>query len=675
MLLRAARKYFPVLLMGTTLSAQQANRSLKDLSLEELSQIDVTTPSKTPESAFRSSVAIFVITADDIRRSGATALPEVLRLAPGVEVARIDTGRWSVGIRGFGTQLARSVLVLIDGRSVYTPLVAGTYWDVQDTMLEDVERIEVIRGPGGTIWGPNAVNGVINIITKSAADTHGVLATVGGGNVEQGFARMRYGGGNGKGLDYRFYVKSFTRGPEYHFDNDNFDDSREIQGGFRIDWRKSATATFTLSGDIYAQEKGEQVQLGNYTPPMQRTFTGNADLSGGNVIARWSDKLSARHDLVVQTYYDRTNRHEPNLGELRDTFDVDVVDRFALDDRQVFTFGAGARFSEGRFLEVQSGLVFSPANNLDYIISAFAQDDIQVVRDRLELSLGTKLLKTNYTGAIFEPSVRLTWTPTESHTLWAAFTRAVRTPSRAEHDFYLSSYLGTGANGLLTFARFNANPDFAPEQLNGFELGYRTLVTRNFFVDISAFWNHYHDLFSQDLVSVTGQESTLPFPEPVPTPTHNIITARFGNDLYGFTTGQEIAPEWRPIAWWRLRASYSFLNMNLSKAPGFELGGTPASVAGTSPRHEAVAQSGWDIGKKLQADLVYRYVSAVPAVAGPAYSTADARIAWRIAPNVEFALTGRDLLQPRHVEYFADPLGPVAIRRSAYLTLTWTSGR
>jgi iron complex outermembrane recepter protein len=672
MLQRLSSKCFPLFLMFTVLSAQQADRSLKELSLEELSQIDVTTPSKTPESAFRSPVAIYVITSDDIRRAGATSIPEALRLAPGVEVSRIDTGRWSVGVRGFGTQLARSVLVLIDGRSVYTPLVAGTYWDVQDTMLEDVERIEVIRGPGGTIWGPNAVNGVINIITKSAADTHGVLASVGGGNVEQGFARMRYGGGNGKGLDYRFYVKTFTRGPEYHYSGDNFDDSREAQSGFRIDWRKSATSTFTLSGDMYVQEKGEQVQLGNYTPPMQRTFTGNADLSGGNLIARWSDKLSARHSLEIQTYYDRTNRHEPNLGELRDTFDVDIVDRFALNSRQQFTFGGGVRLSEGRFQEVQSGLVFSPANNLDYLISAFVQDDLQVVPDKLELSLGSKILKTNFTGGIFEPSVRLTWTPTDRHTLWAAFTRAVRTPSRAEQDFYLSSYLGTGGNGLPTFARFNANPDFSPEQLNGFELGYRTLITKNFFVDISTFWNHYHDLFSQDLVSVTGQENTLPFPEPLPPPTHNIITAKFGNDLYGFTTGQEIAPEWRPAPWWRLRASYSFLNMNLSKAAGTALGGTPASIVGSSPRHQAVVQSGWDIGKRFQTDLVYRYVSAVPAVGGPAYSTGDARIAWRITPIIELALTGRDLLQPRHVEYVADPVGPIAVRRSAFLTLMWT---
>jgi iron complex outermembrane receptor protein len=652
---------------------QSGPAALKSMSLEELSQIEVVTPSKEPVQAFKTPVAIYVITGDDIRRSGATTIPEALRLAPGVEVARIDGSKWSVGIRGFGTGLSRSVLVLMDGRSVYTPLFAGTYWDVQDTLMEDVDRIEVIRGPGGTIWGPNAVNGVINIITKSTKDTLGTFASLGGGNEEQGFANFRYGGGNGKGLTYRIYGKGYTRGPEYHFAPGNFDDWRGARSGFRMDWSEGDRDTFRLQGDIYKQEDGERVQLGNYTPPSQRTIDANADLSGGNILATWTRKLSGDNSFQVQTYYDRTNRYEPNLGERRDTFDIDFIERTKLQARHELIYGLGARFSEGRFLEAGSGLVFSPANRLDYLLSGFFEDDITLVDGKLLLTLGTKLLRTNYTSFQAEPSVRLLWTASDKHTFWASFSRAIRTPSRAEHDFYLSSYLGPGGGGVPLFARFNANPDFANEQLNGWEAGYRTLIRKNFFIDVAGFWNHYHDLFSQDLVSLGTPESTLPFPEAAPPPAHTIITAQFRNDLYGFTSGYEIAPEWRPARFWRLRASYSYLNMNLSSiASTTALGGNPASVDGSSPRHEAGAQSAFDISKKVQLDLTYRYVSALRAVSAPAYSTGDARIAWRFSPHMELSLFGRNLLQPRHVEYTGDPGGPIGIRRSAYASVAWT---
>ena len=678
----ACLKRLVIALLAATLHAQEpatpgtspgssGAAELKRLSLEELSQIEVTTPSKEPQSAFQAPVAIYVITGDDIRRSGATTIPEVLRLAPGVQVARIDGNKWSVGIRGFGTRLSRSVLVLIDGRSVYTPLFAGTYWEVQDTLLEDIERIEVIRGPGGTIWGPNAVDGVINIITKSTKDTQGTYASVGGGNEEQGFFNYRYGGGDGKGLTYRVYAKGYTRAPEYHLNAGSFDDWRGVQSGFRIDWAKNDRDSFTLQGDLYKQEDGERVQLGNYTPPSESTIDGNADLSGGNLLARWTRKISDTNNFQLQAYYDRTNRYEPNLGELRDTFDIDVVDQLKLTSRHQIIFGAGARFSDGRFLEAGSGLVFDPADRLDYLISGFFQDDIGVVDGKLALTVGSKVLRTNFTGAVFEPSARLLWTPTKKHTFWTSVTHAIRTPSRAEHDFYLSSYLGPGPGGLPFFARFNANPNFSPEQLNGYEFGYRTLLGKTFYVDFAAFWNHYHDLFSQDLVGPITVENTLPFPEPVPPPTHTIITAQFENDLYGFTTGQEIAPEWRPTSFWRLRGSYSFLNMNLSKASGAALGGTPASIVGSSPKHEVVGQSSFDVAKKLQIDLVYRYVSALPAQSAPSYSTGDARVAWRFHRRLELSLVGRNLFQPWHVEYAADPGGPVAVKRSAYASVSW----
>ena len=652
--------------------AQNTSTALKDLSLEELSQIDVTSPSKEPTPALRSPVAIYVITGEDIRRSGVTTIPDALRLAPGVEVARIDGSKWSVGIRGFGTRLSRSVLVLMDGRSVYTPLFAGTYWEVQDTLLEDIDRIEVIRGPGGTIWGPNAVDGVINIITKSTKDTQGTFASAGGGNEEQGLFNFRYGGDDGKGLTYRVYAKGFTRGPEYHFNHDNFDDWRGLQGGFRMDWTGGPRDEFTLQGDVYRQEDGERVSVSTYVPPINYNVDGNADLSGGNLLFRWKRTFSEGNDFQLQTYYDRTNRYEPNLGENRDTFDVDLLARTKITARQELLYGLGARSSDGRFIEVASGLVFSPLHRDDYLFSGFIEDDITLVDRRLLLTAGTKVLRTNYTGFNFEPSVRLLWTPNDKQSFWASYTHALRTPSDAEEDFYLSSFLGT-SNGVQLFARFNANPQFAPEQLNGYEVGYRQLIAKNFYIDFAGFFNNYHDLFSQDLAGPISLETTLPFPVPAEPPTHLLLPAQFRNDLYGFTTGAEVAPEWRPTSFWRLRTSYSYLNMNLSKQPGTALGATPASVVGSSPRHEASVDSSWDLGKKLQVDFIYRYVSALPAVSAPAYSTADARIAWRFYPQLEFSVAGQNLFQRYHIEYGADPNGPVAILRSVYASLAWIS--
>jgi len=643
-------------------SGGQTPKTLKNLSLDELLQIEVTSPSKEPTPVSRSPVAIYVITGEDIRRSGVTTIPDALRLAPGVEVAQIDASKWSVGIRGFGTRLSRDVLVLIDGRTVYTPLFAGTYWEVQDTLLEDIDRIEVIRGPGGTIWGPNAVDGVINIITKTSKETQGAYASAGGGNIEQGFGNFRYGGSNGD-LSYRVYGRGFTRGPEYHMDHDNFDDWRGFQGGFRMDWSRGPRDSFTLSGDAYKQEDGERTGYSTYTPPLSTNVDGNAELSGANILFKWKRAFSEGNDIQIQGYYDRTNRYEPNLGENRDTFDVDYLQRTRISSRQELLYGVGARGSDGRFITVASGLVFFPFHRLDYLVSGFVEDDINLIDNKLLLTAGSKILKTNYTGAEFEPSVRLMFTPTERQTFWASFTHAVRTPSDAEEDFYLSSFIGTAA-GLPVFARFNANPNFAPEKLNGTEAGYRQLFGKSFYVDVAAFYNHYHDLFSQDVTGGLSIESTLPYPTALPPP-------QFRNDLYGSTTGGEIAPEWRPARFWRLRGSYSFLHMNLKQTPAVGIGTGVSGVEGSSPEHQISIGSSFDITDRLQIDLTYRFVSALTAESAPAYSTGDARIGYRFRRHWEFSVAGRNLFQPYHVEYAADPGGPVAIQRSVYAMLAW----
>lgn len=644
---------------------------LKKLSLEQLAQIEVTTPSREPVRAFDSPSAVFVITGEDIRRSGATSIPEALRLAPGVEVARIDSSHWSIGIRGFGTRLTRSVLVLIDGRTVYTPLFDGTYWEVQDTLLEDVDRIEVVRGPGATVWGPNAVNGVINIVTKSAADTHGTFVSAGAGDEERGFLNARYGGGNGKNLNYRLYAKTFDRAGEVHSDHAVFDDWYSTQGGFRIDWSTAHRGDFTAQGDIYDERDGERVQAVSYTAPFLQNIDARARLSGGNFLVRWSRQFSAGNDVELQVYYDRTNRHEANLGELRNTFDVDFLQQFDTGHRQKITWGLGGRFSPVNDIQVVTGLTFLPLSRTDYLLTGFLQDEISLVPRRLSVTLGTKILRTNFlSGAGYEPSIRLDWTLNDRQTVWAAFTHALRTPSDAEENFYLSGYVGTAPDGTPFMARFNANRHFAPEQMNGYELGYRRLLGKTVMVDTSGFFNHYHDLFDEEFAGPVFLEDGAPGVT-TPVPAHLLLPALFGNGLLAYTKGVEIAPEWRPTSAWRLRGSYSYLHMNVYRAPGSADIGTAPGIEGASPGHEGTIQSEFDATKRLQVDLTYRYVSALMAQAVPAYSTADARIGFRVTPALEFELVGRNLLQPWHFEDAGDPGPLVAISRSGYAQLTW----
>ena len=645
-------------------SDQQSGNPVKQLTLEQLGNVQVTTASKEPEEVWKTPAAIYVITQEDIQRSGATSIPEALRLAPGVEVARIDSNKWSIGIRGFGSRLSRDVLVLIDGRTVYTTLLAGTYWEVQNLMLQDVERIEVVRGPGATIWGPNALNGVINIITKNTKDTHGELINAGGGNVDQGFYNARYGGGNGSTFNYRVYTLGFDRGPEHHADGDDYDGWRNAQAGFRMDFSTSDRDSFTVQGDGYDEGAGETVTATTYAAPYSQVLAGTEHLSGGDIQGRWQRSQGPGKDFQLQFFYDRTDRREPNFADYRNTFDIEFLDRFRLPWRQQISWALDARASTGSNPTIVSGLFFIPESRTDQLYTGSFQDEIELVKNRLSLSLGTQLLKTNYTGLEFQPSVRILWTPTKNQTVWAAFTHALRTPSDAERAFYLTGFIGLEPNGLPFFARFNANPDFGSEEVNGWEFGYRRLFKKNFYIDLDAFFNHYNDLFSEDIIGA-------PFLENNPPPTHLLLPADFGNGLLGTTRGIEVAPQWKPFHFWQLGATYSFLQMELQRSPGSLDVGTAQIIEGSSPRHEATATSGFNLPKAFSIDLTYRYVSALPAQMIKAYSTGDAQLAWRPRPYLRLSVVGQDLFQPYHFEYASDPAPNVAVKRSVYGQVTW----
>jgi len=661
---RAALITFLVLagLVNRSIAAPQANPAnsepLRQLSLAELGNVEVTTTSKEPEEIWKSPAAIYVLTGDDIRRSGATSIPEVLRLVPGVEVARINSNIWSVGIRGFGSSFSKSVLVLIDGRSVYTPLFAGVDWEMQNVMLEDVERIEVIRGPGGTIWGSNAVNGVINIITRNAKNTHGSYASTSSGNVSQSESGVRYGTRHGNNLDYRAYAMGFGRTPEFHSDGNNYDAWQLGQAGFRTDSRLTDRDTLTVQGDLYKGNVGQQIGIGYYSPPAQLNVDGTEDVSGGNLLGHWRRELSNKSDLQVQAYYDRTYRLGPQLGESRNTFDIDLIHHFVLAERNEIIWGFGARWSPSDITQVVPTVNFAPHHQDDNIYSIFVQDQIAIVQNKFWLTLGSKFEHNIFTGWETEPSGRVLWTPTSHQTVWGAVTRAVRTPSRIDEDLQLTGFVSTPPPIYVCVCD---NGQFVSETLLGYEAGYRKLVNSKLYVDIAAFHNKYNDLesYGNPAISIV----TTPPPYAI------LISLPFANGIMGSTNGGEFSPDWKATRWMQVKATYSYVTMDLLDKPTHTKTSYVSSYEGGSPHNQVTAQLLFNLPKGFEFDPTYRYVGALPALSVHAYQTVDARLGWHFAKKFDFSVTGQNLLQPRHAES-----GSVLIERSAYAQLTWRQG-
>ncbi|HEV7500048.1 MAG TPA: TonB-dependent receptor plug domain-containing protein, partial [Vicinamibacteria bacterium] len=566
--------------------------------------------------------------------------------------SRINANQWAVGMRGFASRLSRSVLVLVDGRSVYTPLFAGTYWEVQDVLLEDVERIEVIRGPGGTLWGANAVNGVINIITKSAKDTHGTFVDGGAGQEERGYAGARWGGSLGPHTDARVYAKYFDRDAAFHSDGFDFDRWHMAQGGFRIDGDRGPS-TFTLQGDLYDGRAGERVTLTAYEPPYSRVVASNGDLGGGNLRGHWQRSLGGGAELSGQAYYDHTSRIEANFDERRDTGDVDLQYRRPAG-RHEFLTGLGTRLSRGATGGAAT-VLFSPATRTDVIFSAFLQDRVTLTPDRLTLTVGTKVERNNYSGFELQPTARLLWMPRTHQTFWAAVSRAVRTPSRVDRDLELTASIDPSAP---RFSRFEGDADFQSERAIVYEAGYRTQHGERFLLDLALFHNDYADLQSL--------EPGDPFTENGPGGPRQIFPVLFGNGIRGRVDGAELGVDLQISNPWRLHGSYSFLDSDLHDAPGSHDAGTAASLEGSAPHHRVVVRSSLTLGS-VQLDAAGRYVSALPAQRVPGYFSLNARAAWRPWAPLEVALVGRDLLQPHHAEFG----GGVEVERSIFGELSW----
>jgi iron complex outermembrane receptor protein len=637
------------------------NNTLLNMSLTDLGNIQVTTASKEPEQLWKTAAAVYVLTQDDIRRSGATTIPEVLRLVPGVQVSRIDQDHWAVGIRGFADQFSKSMLVLVDGRSLYTPLFAGVAWGLEDgILLEDIDRIEVIRGPGGTVWGANAVNGVINIITKSAKNTHGSFASVGGGNIDQGTGQFRFGNGNGRDFDYRIYGKANSQGAEYHPDQASYDESRFGQMGFRTDWSPTDHDEVTIQGDMYKGGLGGTVQFGSYDPPAQITSNEATAVSGGNLLAHWRRQLRKGSDIQVQAYYDRTYALASNYQETRNTFDVDFIHHLPLPWRQDFIWGLGARLSPGTFSQVVPTLDVLPNSQADNVYSGFLQDEIAIVPNKFSITLGSKLEHNNFTGFEIQPSVRGLWTLTPHQTFWASVTRAVRTPSRIEEDFEITDFL---LPNPLVYLTIDGNKNLASEKLLGYEAGYRRLLNPKLYIDFSVFHNDYNDLMSLGDETVTVDAT--------PSPAHLTIHFPWANGIEGNTDGFEVAPDWQPTKWWQLRTSYAYLNLHLRNMPGNADTSSVSKDEGSAPHNEITLESRFNMRGGFEFDQTYRYVSALPAQLIKGYSTGDLHLTWHATHQFDFSVVGENLFQPEHDEFSSSPSPTVGIGRSIYATITW----
>lgn len=592
-------------------SAQEVT-ALKRMSLEELMGIEVTSVSRRPEKLAAVASAVQVITQDDIRRSGATSLPEALRLASNLHVAQVDARQWAISARGFNSSTANKLLVLIDGRTVYTPLYAGVFWDVQDSMLEDVERIEVISGPGATLWGANAVNGVINITTKNARQTQGMLLTAATGRELEALGGARFGGTLPNGLGYRFYGKYVDRdGPVVPDGRDISKDWQMARGGFRVDGDFSTNGALTVQGDFYDGD-------------IQQPVAGDIGVSGANVLGRWSRVLANGSDLQLQVYFDRTHRDIPAFfKENLDTYDIDYQHHLQAGRRHEIVWGLGYRLIDD---DIDNGFTFGflPPDVRREWFSAFVQDEI-AIRDAVQLTVGTKLEYNEYTHLELQPSVRLSWQLDNQSKLWSAVSRAVRTPSRIDREFYAPS--------TPPFFLLRGGPDFDSEKLIAYEIGYRTQPHEKVLLSLSTFYNDYDDLRSVERINPPAA-----FP------------AYIGNGLTGATYGAELTAEYRVTNDWQLSAGYTELRVDLQPKAS-STNANPGSSEANDPERYFLLRSSLDVGANWQVDTAYRQVSRIARQNVPSYGELDLRVTWLPTPTLDISLVGRNLLHDHHPEF------------------------
>lgn len=632
------------------------------LSLEELMNIEVSSAAKRPQRLSDASTAIYAIGREEIRRSGATNVPELLRTVPGVQVSRIDGSRYAVSIRGFSSRYSGKLLVLQDGRTLYSPLFSGTYWEAQDVLLEDVERVEVIRGSGGTLWGANAVNGVINIITRHAKDTQGTLVEAKGGTLEQGVA-VRQGAALGEQGHVRAYAKADRHDALDTASGETAHDAwKQKRAGVRADLAAGAADAFTVQGDVYETRAQQSALLMSETTLRTAFVPDTAKLSGANLLARWQHEVGPQENWHVQAYVDHTQLDDVVEQQRVDTLDLEWQHRLPLTDHQDLTWGLGLRSVKQ---ELNGGFTASmvPNQSSHMLYSGFVQDEIRL-QDNLNVTLGSKVEHNGYTGLEVQPSARMQWRATPTDNFWAAVSRSVHTPSMASTSTFahVGSQPVPGLGQAVIGVR--GNPDLKSEVMISQEMGYRGQFGPNVNLDATAFYNTYDDLVSRE----TGRLSFAPYP---------VIPLNFDNLMRGKTYGVELAGNWQLSPGWRLHGSYSWLKMDLRAKVG-GAGVVGFGAADNSPTHMLQLHSLHSLGHNLELDAnLYfnsrlKFAKAEGERGVASYTRLDLRLGWRPSRNLELNLIGRNLLQKRHAEFLADDVTASEVPRSLLAQIRWT---
>jgi len=666
LLKRGGLSLLVALSMTLSASAQGQVEDLAKLSVEDLMNVEVTSVSKKEQKISQTASAIFVITMEDIRRSGATNIPDLLRLVPGLNVSQINSNIWAISARGFNVEFSNKLLVMLDGRIVYLPTFSGVFWDVLDLPLEDIERIEVIRGPGGATWGANAVDGVINIITKKASETRGGMIVAGGGNLEQAFGTMQYGGTAGTSTDYRVFAKYSDQYHQPGLDGQNGGDGwHTLRGGFRTDSNLSPHDDLTLTGDLYSSRAGDiDGTIDSIASPTVRNTFSETNTTGGYIQADWNHRYSDQSDTTLQISFDRYRRDDV-LREARNTVDIDFAHHFRWGERQDVVWGVGYRYSSST---TDGDLIFSlePPDLNTQLFSAFVQDEFALVPDRLSLTVGTKLEHNYYTGFGVMPTARTAWTWSQRQMVWAAISRALRTPSSVDTARNLNENGFVPPGGPPVLITIVGNPAFQNEQQITYEAGYRSQLRKELSVDIAAYYNSYDQLETS--------EPAPPFFETTPPPPHVVMPLIYENLMHGETHGIEVFASWKVTGRWTLTPGYAFEEIHMHLDPTSQDTQSVASAEGSSPSQWARLDSHLDLLHGLTWDASANFVGRLSSPVVPSYTRVDTQLAWRFRENLSASLVGQNLLRDHHFE-FLNPDGTGfanLVKRSAYAKLTWT---
>ena len=649
--------------------AQGSKRDLSDLSLESLANTEITSVTRKGEKLSQTAAAAFVITQEDIRRSGASSIPELMRMVPGMDVARIDANKWAVTSRGFNERFADKILVMIDGRTVLDPLTSGVNWDVQDLVLEDIERIEVIRGPGASVWGANAVNGVVNVITKSSKDTQGLLLAERAGSQERESGALRYGGAIGDRASYRVSAKYINRGPFSDTSGQKAEDHGSfMQGGFRTDWRLSPATGLTVQGAMYNGSESQSVTgLLALSPAAGGAFSGTfldrTSRNGGDILARWHHSSSDRFDTTAQFYVERDERNEPRvLGEFRHTLDFEIQQHLILD-RHDLVWGGDYRYAADRTTG-SLNISFDPASRSTNLYGAYLQDEIGLIPDKLRITLGSKVEHNSYSGFALQPNFRILWTPSPRNTIWAGISRASENSSRMDADVRSNEEAYVDTNGVTTLVASFGTHRLPPENVVAYELGHRSQVRRWLSFDAASFYNQYSNRHTQ--------EPGLPFPEATPAPLHLVLPSFTASHISGETHGLELSAIVKSNNFWRLTAGYTFFAIHLHASPLSQDSETAPTSEGSAPHQQVQSRLELNLPKRFELDSAVYYVGRLPGPEIAPYTRVDVRVGWHPKEPLDISLGAQNLLDPRHFEFgSADLATATQIGRTVYARVIW----